>query len=89
MVRPFTKTESHFVDSKYFEEDFTPKEMMISAISSMGKGDSKVVKDTPAAMGHNATKQQHPCRKDDKQVEEAHSIKQAGKEVATSTHSGH
>jgi len=37
-LKPFTKAESHFVDSKFFE-DFTPKEMMISTISSTGKGD--------------------------------------------------
>jgi len=41
---------------KYFEEDFTPKEMVISTISSTGKGNSKVVKDTPVAMGHDAAK---------------------------------
>ena len=29
-VKPFTKAESHFADSKFFEEDFTHKEMMIS-----------------------------------------------------------
>ena len=49
-VKPFTKVESHFVDSKFFEEDFTHKEMMISTISSTGKGDSKVVKDTLTAI---------------------------------------
>ena len=43
---------------------------MISTISSTGKGDSKVIKDTPVAMGHDAAKQQQPYRKDDKQVEE-------------------
>jgi len=43
---------------------------MISTISSTGKDDLKVVKDTPAAMGHNAAKPQQPYRKDDKQVEE-------------------
>jgi len=37
---------------------------MISTISSMGKGDSKVVKDTLAAIGHNVTKPQQPYRKD-------------------------
>jgi len=50
----FTKVESHFAESKFFEEDFTPKEMMISTISSTGKGDSKAVKDTLMAMGHDA-----------------------------------
>jgi len=65
-VKPFTKAESHFADSKFFEEDFTPKAMMIPIISSTGKGNPKVVKDTPAAMGHDAAKQQQPCRKDDK-----------------------
>jgi len=44
--------------------------MMISTISSTKKGNSKVVRDTAMAMGHNATKQQQPHRKDDKQVEE-------------------
>jgi len=28
-VRPFTRAESYFVDAKFFEEDSTPKEMMI------------------------------------------------------------
>jgi len=55
-VKSFTMTESHFADSKFFEEDFTPKEMMISTISSTGKGDSKVVKEAPMVMGHNGTK---------------------------------
>jgi len=55
-VRPFTKVESHFADSKFFEEDFTPKEMMISIISSTDKDDSKLVKDTQATMGHNGVK---------------------------------
>jgi len=58
-VKLFTKAESHFTDSKFFEEDFTPKEMMIPTISSTGKGDSKVVKDTPATI---ATKVQQPYR---------------------------
>jgi len=49
-VKPFTKVESHFADFKFFEEDFTPDEMMIPTISSMGKGDLKVVKDTPTAI---------------------------------------
>ena len=62
-MKPFIEIESHFADSKFFEEDFTPKEMMISTISSTGKDDSKVVKDTPAVIGHNAAKQQQPCRK--------------------------
>jgi len=34
----------------------TLKEMMISTISSAGKGDSKVIKDTPATIGDNAAK---------------------------------
>jgi len=55
--------------------------MMISTMSSTGKGSSKVVKDTLATIGHDATKQQQPCRKDDKQLEEVQSIKQAGKQV--------
>ena len=61
---------------------------MISKISSRRKGSLKVVKDTQAAIGHDATKQQQPYKKDDKQAEEVQSIKQAGKQVATSTHSG-
>jgi len=59
-VKPFTKAKSHFADSKFFEEDFTPTEMMILTISSTGKGDSKVVKDTPVAIEHNAAKPQQP-----------------------------
>ena len=58
----------HFADSKFFEEDCTPKEMMISTISSIEKGDSKAIKDTPVAMGHNTVKQQQPYSKDDKQL---------------------
>jgi len=55
-VKLFTKAESHFADFKSFEEDFTSKEMMISTISSTGKGNSKVIKDTLAATGHDAVK---------------------------------
>jgi len=87
-VKLFTKAESHFAGSKFFEEDFTAKEMMISTISSTGKGSSKVVKDTLAIIGHDATKQQQSYRKDDKQVKEVQSIKKAGKQIATSAHSG-
>jgi len=86
-VKPFTKAESHFADSKFFEEDFTPKEMMISTISFTGKQDPKVVKDTSVAIGHNAAKSQQPYRKDDEQVEKIQSIKQDGKQVVTSAHS--
>jgi len=75
-VRPFIKADLDFTDSKFFEEDFTPKEMMILIISSMGKGDSKAVKDTPMAM------------KDNKQIDEVQSAKQVGKQVAVLTHSG-
>jgi len=39
------------------------------------------------AIGHNATKSQQPYRKDHEQVEKVQSIKQAGKQVAISTHS--
>jgi len=61
--------------------------MMILTISSTGKGDSKVVNNTLAAIGHNAAIPQQPDMKDDEQVEEVQSIKQAGKQGATSTHS--
>ena len=60
---------------------------MISTVSSTGKGDPKAVKETPVAVGHNAAKPQQPCRKDDAQAEKVQSIKQAGKQVAISTHS--
>ena len=69
-MKSFTKVESHFPNSKFFEEDFTPKEMIISTISSTTKGDSKFIKDTLAVMGYNDAKQQQPYRKDDKQVEQ-------------------
>jgi len=55
-VRPLTKAELHFADSKVFKEDFSSKQMTISTISSKSKSDSKVVKDTPTAMGHNNAK---------------------------------
>ena len=55
-VKLFTTIESHFANSKFFEEDFTPKEMMMTTISSTKKGDSKVVKEAPTAMGHNGLK---------------------------------
>ena len=48
---------------------------MISTISSTGKGNPKVVKDTLAVIGHDAAKQQQPWRKDDKQVEEVQLVK--------------
>jgi len=40
------------------------------------------MKDTPVTMGHNAVKQQQPYKKEEKQVEEVQSTKQASKEVA-------
>ena len=52
-MRPLRKVESHFADSKFFKEGFVPKEMMISTISSRGKDNSKAIKDTLVAMGHN------------------------------------
>jgi len=55
-VRPFTKAGSLFADSRFFEEDFAPKEMIISTISSTSKGDSKTIKDTLATMGYNGAK---------------------------------
>ena len=76
-MKPFAKAESHFANSKFFKKYFTPKEMTISTISFMGKGDSKVVKDTPRTILHNDAKQQQPYRKDDKQVEEVQFTKQA------------
>jgi len=63
-VSPFTKAESHFANSKFFEQDFAPKQMMISTISATGKGHSKAVQDTPATLGHNGAKKQQPYRKD-------------------------
>ena len=39
-VRSFIKRDSHFANSKFFVKDFAPKEIMISTISSIGKGDS-------------------------------------------------
>jgi len=61
--------------------------MIISAISFIGKGDSKVIKDTPTTMGYNDAKQYQRYMKDNKQVEEVQSTKQAGKQVAISTYS--
>jgi len=55
-VRPFTKAESYFADSKFFEEDFASKKMVISTISSKCKGDSNAIKDTLTTMGHNGAK---------------------------------
>ena len=46
-----------------------------------------MVRDTPAAIGHNAAKPQQPYWKDDEQVEKVQSIKQDGKQVATSAYS--
>jgi len=79
-----------YTDSKFIEEDFALKEMMmmmISIISSTSKGDSKAIKNTLVAMGHNAAKQQQPYTQDDQQVDEVQSIKQVDKQVAVSTHS--
>jgi len=56
-VKSFIKLDSHFANSKFFEEGCAPKEMMISTISSTGKDDSKAVKDTPVVMGHKGAKQ--------------------------------
>jgi len=55
-ARPFTKAGSHFANAKFFKEVSAPEEMMISTISSAGKGNSKVTKDAQLAMGHDGTK---------------------------------
>jgi len=78
-IRSFTKKELHFADSKFLAKGFAPKEMMISTICSTGKGDSKAVKDTSMAIGHNDAKQQQRYKEDDKQVDEVQLTKQVGK----------
>jgi len=45
-VKPFNVAESHFTDAKSFEEDAAPKETILAAISSTGKGSMKNTKDT-------------------------------------------
>jgi len=50
-VSPFTRAESYFADAKFFEEDSAHKEMMISIISSTGKGEPKVTRDAQVAIG--------------------------------------
>ena len=42
-VKPFTKAKSHFVDTRFFEEDYAPKEIMLSNITSMGNVRTKNV----------------------------------------------
>ena len=61
---------------------------MISTISSMGKVNSKAIKDTPTVMRHNDAEQQQAYKEDNKQVEKVQSSKPAGKQEAISTHSG-
>jgi len=41
-VKPFIKAESHFTDSKFFKEDFTRTEMMISTISLRERATQKL-----------------------------------------------
>ena len=57
-VRPFTRSESYFADAKFFEEDSTPKEMMISTISSTGKSEPKITRNAQVEIGYDGTKQQ-------------------------------
>ena len=42
-MKPFTKAESHFADTRFFELDDAPKEAMPSAITSTVKGGTKNV----------------------------------------------
>jgi len=85
-VQPFTRAESYFADAKFFEEDSVPKEMMISIICSIGKGEPKATRNSQMAIGHDGIKQQQGER-DDKQVREIQSIKQVARQMAASTNS--
>ena len=57
-VKPFTKAESYFDDSKFFEEGTAPMETIPSIISSTGKGKPKAAKNSKMRLRHNDMKQQ-------------------------------
>jgi len=57
-VKPFTKAESYFTDSKFFEEGTVPKETMPSIMSSTGRGELKDAKNSKVVLRHEGVKQQ-------------------------------
>jgi len=40
-VKPFTKVEFHFAHARFFKENDVPKEIMLSTMTSTGKGATK------------------------------------------------
>ena len=46
-VKLFTKAESHFADTRFFEEDDAPKETTLSTITSTGRGSVKNIIQVP------------------------------------------
>ena len=54
-VKPFTKTEYHFANTRFFEKGAAPKETLPSTISSTGKGGAK---NAPQVRKNDAPKQQ-------------------------------
>ena len=63
-VNPFTKAESHFTDSKFFEEGTAPKETTPYLISSTGKGEPKAAKNSKMILRHDGMEQQEYCKGD-------------------------
>ena len=57
-VKPFTKAESHFTDSKFFEQGTASKKIMPSIISSIGRGELKAADNSKVILKHDSVKQQ-------------------------------
>jgi len=82
-VKSFTKTESHFVDVRFFEADDAPKKTTPSTIASKGKGGTKNVLQAP-----NEDMPIHQLKKEQsKQRDTSSSVMQVDEKVATSIES--
>jgi len=46
-VKPFTRADSHFTNTRFFEDDDAPKETMKSTINSNNKGGTKNILQVP------------------------------------------
>ena len=57
-VKSFTKAESHFADSKFFEEGTVPKETMPSIISSTSRGELKTANNSKVMPRYDSVTQQ-------------------------------
>jgi len=63
-VKSFTKAESHFVESKFFEEGTVPKETVPSIISSTSMGEPNAAHNSKVVRRHDSMKQKEYCKGD-------------------------